>query len=256
MSCSASQRPSPPWLRRSGSDASSPPWLLEGVTHEKLLADRGTARIEQHAFADFLDRGELDRHLRRMRMRYRKRRDALVEALTETLPEAAVSGVAAGCTSQSSDLKRPPGEPSYRLVPDTLIEQDGQATTAGGTRHGSAFAVGRTQLAHQCREVLATGGRRSEPCMHPMPRFGRRDLQQLRRQAVDALGNPLGLLRTQTPDRRHRPLNGLKLTLKLFYGVLGRHSSNGSSRGRHHRVWHRIGRKRPAGRANGGAGTT
>ena len=34
---------------------------------EKLLADRGTARIEQHAFADFLARGELDRHLRRMR---------------------------------------------------------------------------------------------------------------------------------------------------------------------------------------------
>jgi len=27
------------------------------------LADRGSARIEQHAFADFLTRGELDRHL-------------------------------------------------------------------------------------------------------------------------------------------------------------------------------------------------
>ena len=73
-----------------------PPALLEAVSHEKLLADRGTARIEQHAFADFLTRGELDRHLRRMRARYRARRDALVEALTEALPEAAVSGVAAG----------------------------------------------------------------------------------------------------------------------------------------------------------------
>ncbi len=48
-----------------------PPSLLQAVTHEKLLADRGTARIEQHAFADFLTRGELDRHLRRMRARYR-----------------------------------------------------------------------------------------------------------------------------------------------------------------------------------------
>ena len=38
---------------------------------EKRLADHGTARIEQHAFADFLARGELDRHLRRMRARYR-----------------------------------------------------------------------------------------------------------------------------------------------------------------------------------------
>jgi GntR family transcriptional regulator / MocR family aminotransferase len=73
-----------------------PPSLLQAVIHEKLLADRGTARIEQHAFADFLTRGELDRHLRRMRARYRSRRDALVDALTETLPDAAVRGVAAG----------------------------------------------------------------------------------------------------------------------------------------------------------------
>jgi len=73
-----------------------PPSLLEAVSHEKLLADRGTARIEQHAFADFLTRGELDRHLRRMRARYRRRRDALVDALAETLPDATVHGVAAG----------------------------------------------------------------------------------------------------------------------------------------------------------------
>jgi GntR family transcriptional regulator/MocR family aminotransferase len=73
-----------------------PPALLQAVTQEKLLADRGTARIEQHAFADFLTRGELDRHLRRMRARYRTRRDTLVNALDQALPEANVRGVAAG----------------------------------------------------------------------------------------------------------------------------------------------------------------
>ena len=73
-----------------------PPTLLDAVTEEKVLADRGTARIEQQALADFLDRGELDRHLRRMRARYRRRRDALVEALAEALPEATVCGAAAG----------------------------------------------------------------------------------------------------------------------------------------------------------------
>jgi GntR family transcriptional regulator/MocR family aminotransferase len=73
-----------------------PPSLLDAVSHEKLLADRGTARIEQHAFADFLRRGELDRHLRRMRARYRSRRDALVDELAQALPEASVRGVAAG----------------------------------------------------------------------------------------------------------------------------------------------------------------
>ena len=73
-----------------------PPSLLDTVTDEKDLNDCGTARIEQHAFANFLARGELDRHLRRMRSSYRRRRDLLVEALAEALPEATVSGIAAG----------------------------------------------------------------------------------------------------------------------------------------------------------------
>ena len=73
-----------------------PSSLLDAVTDEKDLADCGTARIEQHAFADFLARGELDRHLRRMRARYRRRRDLLVAALADALPEATVRGIAAG----------------------------------------------------------------------------------------------------------------------------------------------------------------
>ena len=47
----------------------------------KSLADRGSPVLEQLAFADFLARGEYDRHLRRMRALYRRRRDALVAAL-------------------------------------------------------------------------------------------------------------------------------------------------------------------------------
>ena len=73
-----------------------PSRLLDAVAEEKRLADRTTAQIDQHAFAHFLTSGELDRHLRRMRVRYRSRRDALVEALAEELPEARVEGIAAG----------------------------------------------------------------------------------------------------------------------------------------------------------------
>ena len=73
-----------------------PPRLLARIREEKLVADLGTARIEQQAFAHFLERGELDRHLRRMRGHYRARRDALVESLAEALPEATVRGIAAG----------------------------------------------------------------------------------------------------------------------------------------------------------------
>ena len=75
--------------RRCGSaGSSSRRGCSSRVRAEKLLADLGTPRIDQHAFAHFLARGELDRHLRRMRARYRARRDALVEALAAELPEA------------------------------------------------------------------------------------------------------------------------------------------------------------------------
>ena len=73
-----------------------PSRLVAPVSRAKALADRGTAGIEQHAFARFLERGELDRHRRRMRATYRARRDALVAALARELPDAAVRGVAAG----------------------------------------------------------------------------------------------------------------------------------------------------------------
>jgi GntR family transcriptional regulator / MocR family aminotransferase len=73
-----------------------PTRLLEAVAREKRMTDLSTAHIEQHAFADFLARGELDRHLRAMRTLYGKRRDALVEALSASLPEAVIEGIAAG----------------------------------------------------------------------------------------------------------------------------------------------------------------
>jgi GntR family transcriptional regulator / MocR family aminotransferase len=73
-----------------------PPRLLAPVQQQQRQVDFGVSRVEQHAFADFLSRGELDRHLRRMRARYRARRDALVEALIEALPEVKVHGIKAG----------------------------------------------------------------------------------------------------------------------------------------------------------------
>ena len=74
----------------------SPSWLTGALTLEKGLADGGSPVLDQLALADFIARGELERHLRRMRLRYRERRDALVEALSRSLPEAQVRGVAAG----------------------------------------------------------------------------------------------------------------------------------------------------------------
>jgi len=73
-----------------------PPQLVADVTAAKVLADRGSPVIDQLTFADFLARGEFDRHLRRMRPVYRRRRDALLRALRTHLPELEPAGVAAG----------------------------------------------------------------------------------------------------------------------------------------------------------------
>jgi GntR family transcriptional regulator / MocR family aminotransferase len=52
--------------------------------------------LDQLAFAAFLQTGAYDRHLRAARKRYRRRRDRLVQALAERLPDARLLGVAAG----------------------------------------------------------------------------------------------------------------------------------------------------------------
>jgi GntR family transcriptional regulator / MocR family aminotransferase len=70
--------------------------LVGAVADAKALADRGSPVLDQLAFADFLARGEFDRHLRRMRPLYRRRRDALLAALGELLPDLEPGGIAAG----------------------------------------------------------------------------------------------------------------------------------------------------------------
>ena len=56
----------------------------------------GPSTLDQLAFAAFLRAGAYDRHLRAARTRYRQRRDRLVRALAERLPDARLLGVAAG----------------------------------------------------------------------------------------------------------------------------------------------------------------
>jgi GntR family transcriptional regulator/MocR family aminotransferase len=73
-----------------------PPDLVDGVARAKLQADRGSPALDQLALADFVDRGELDRHLRRTRQVYRRRRDLLMAALSAHLPELRPRGIAAG----------------------------------------------------------------------------------------------------------------------------------------------------------------
>ncbi len=54
------------------------------------------APLQQLALADLIERGDLDRHLRRWRRLYRRQRDALLAALAARLPEVTIHGAAAG----------------------------------------------------------------------------------------------------------------------------------------------------------------
>jgi GntR family transcriptional regulator/MocR family aminotransferase len=73
-----------------------PPALTEAVVARKQATDMGSAALDQLAFADVVERGELDHHLRRMRPIYRGRRDALLAALARHLPALRPAGASAG----------------------------------------------------------------------------------------------------------------------------------------------------------------
>jgi GntR family transcriptional regulator/MocR family aminotransferase len=73
-----------------------PRGLADAAARHRALIDCGEPLLAQLTFADLVARGELDRHLRRTRRRYRARRDALVAAVAASLPGSSVEGIAAG----------------------------------------------------------------------------------------------------------------------------------------------------------------
>lgn len=124
-----------------------PSRLLDAVAEEKRLADRTTAQIDQHAFAHFLTSGELDRHLRRMRVRYRSRRDALVQALAEELPEARVEGIAAGL---HATVRLPDGDDERAIAEEAArrrVAIEVMADYRSGTAGAPTLLLGYGQIA-------------------------------------------------------------------------------------------------------------
>lgn len=73
-----------------------PDRLLEPVLAAKRTADLQTATLDQLILAEFIASGHYDRHVRRSRLHYRRRRDRLVELLAVRAPEVKVAGISAG----------------------------------------------------------------------------------------------------------------------------------------------------------------
>jgi GntR family transcriptional regulator/MocR family aminotransferase len=76
------------------------------VVSAKGHVDWAPGSFDQLTLAEFLTSGDYDRHVRAMRLRYRRRRDQLVAAVAEQAPGIRVSGIAAGLHAV---LDLPPG---------------------------------------------------------------------------------------------------------------------------------------------------
>ncbi|MFH9978248.1 PLP-dependent aminotransferase family protein [Streptomyces sp. NPDC017179] len=82
-----------------------PPSLMEEATAAKGPSDT-CGVLDQLTLAEFITSGAYDRHVRSARLRYRRRRDALVEALATRAPDVRPTGIAAGLHAV---LRLPPG---------------------------------------------------------------------------------------------------------------------------------------------------
>ena len=73
-----------------------PASMVAEAADAKWCRDSGSPVLDQVALAHVLTRGDFDRSLRRALRSYRHRRDRLVAELARQLPEARISGAAAG----------------------------------------------------------------------------------------------------------------------------------------------------------------
>ncbi len=76
--------------------ASFPRGDWAAVAEQKASSDRGSPVLDQLALAALIESGRFDRHLRRVRGTYARRRQALADALAEYAPGVTLTGLAAG----------------------------------------------------------------------------------------------------------------------------------------------------------------
>lgn len=73
-----------------------PPTLVDDVSELRKLEDMHNPATEQITFCELMRSGDFERHLRRMRGRYRKRRDRLLAVLASIVPLVRSVGISAG----------------------------------------------------------------------------------------------------------------------------------------------------------------
>jgi GntR family transcriptional regulator/MocR family aminotransferase len=120
-----------------------PPALIEPLAAAKLLIERHTGVVDQLTLAELIVSGDYDRHIRRSRQVYRRRRDRLVAALSRWAPAARISGIAAGLHAL---VELPAGRAEDEVIAaaaERALALAGLASFAhGAVRHRPALVVG------------------------------------------------------------------------------------------------------------------
>jgi GntR family transcriptional regulator/MocR family aminotransferase len=111
--------------------------VVPDAMEAKGHVDWAPGALDQLTLAEFLTSGDYDRHVRAMRLRYRRRRDQLVAAVAEHSPGIHVSGIAAGLHAV---LELPPG--TEWSVVSSAAAQGLAVEGLGSFAHPSAADVG------------------------------------------------------------------------------------------------------------------
>jgi GntR family transcriptional regulator/MocR family aminotransferase len=111
------------------------------VVEQARVAGASPTVAVQLALAELLERGEVDRHLRRQRRRYARRREALLGALAARVPELRVGGASAGLFA----VLELPADVDERIAAEVAR---GRGISLERRRHGAhALVLGYANLA-------------------------------------------------------------------------------------------------------------
>ncbi|GGO08885.1 GntR family transcriptional regulator [Microbispora rosea subsp. aerata] len=127
----------------------APPPVARAVRLARGELDLGSPVIDQYALAHLIASGAYDRHLRRMRREYRRRRDALVAALAEHLPWVSVRGISAGLHLYAE----PGGDPSGLVAAARAAGLSAEVVTSACGAPGLVIGFARLP-AHRVTEAV------------------------------------------------------------------------------------------------------
>ncbi len=111
--------------------------LVEPMCALRMIEDVHVSAPEQIAFAELLRSGAFERHVRRMRTRYRARRDRLVAMLAARAPAVTPVGISAGLRVL---LELPPAGPSGRDLHARARERSIELFPVGPYHHDGRAA--------------------------------------------------------------------------------------------------------------------